>query len=185
MKNYLRRDGLILMFLLMPFIIIFLKWNDFPDSIPIHFDVSGKPDKYSDKAFGLFLLPLMNIGLYLLLLAIPAIDPKKYNFEKFKDKYLIIRIGMHVFITFVFALIAAHSLGYQFDFSMLLLYGVLMLLVLLGNYLRTVRPNFFIGIRTPWTLANEYVWTRTHRFTATLWVITTLVMMICLHLLYT
>jgi uncharacterized membrane protein len=81
-------------------------------------------------------------------------------------------------MAFVFGLVAAYSLGYDFDFAVFMVYGLLTLFLVIGNYLGTVRHNYVIGVRTPWTLDNEEVWTRTHRFTARLWVVASIAMMI-------
>lgn len=177
MRAFLKREALILAILLLPFVLIILKWNAFPDQVPMHFNAKGEVDRVGDKVPGLLLTPLMNIGLYFLFMVLPKIDPRRMNYAKFEDKYRMIRLSIHIFMTFIFVLIAAHSLGYRFGFPKMVLYGVLLLFLVLGNYFRTVRPNYFIGVRTPWTLANEVVWTKTHRFTASLWVITSLIMM--------
>jgi len=173
----LKQDWLSWIIILAPFVMIITCWDRFPEQIPTHFGLDGKPDDYSGKAFGLFLLPGINIGLYLLLLVLPKIDPLKKNYALFSDKLRRIRLILHTFFTFIFFITAFYSLGYQFNLSLLLLYGMLVFFMLLGNYMGNVRHNFFIGVRTPWTLSSEAVWIRTHRLTARTWVFGSLVMM--------
>ena len=172
-----KSDWLIWLMLLIPFVFIIMYWDKFPDRIATHFDMSGTPNDYSGKAFGVFLMPVINIGMYFLFLALPLIDPKRKNYGLFSDKYRIIRIVLHVFFTFGFFVNSFYALGYHFNFSLLVIYGIMGMFLVLGNYMGNIRPNYFIGVRTPWTLANEEVWTKTHRLTAKVWVITTLIMM--------
>ena len=182
MRNFIKKEALILLALAIPFAAIAIFWSDFPDPMPVHYNIEGKPDRFGSKPFGLFLLPVLNLGLYFLLLFIPRVDPKKINFAKFAASYFIIRVLTHAFMTFIFLLVAAASLGYHFNFPLIVMYAVVILFLILGNYMRTIRHNYFIGVRTPWTLANERVWTETHRFTALLWVAASVIMMICLPL---
>jgi len=176
----LKKDGLIWIALLAPFVFIAIYWDQFPEQIPTHFGLDGKPDDYGGKAFGLLLLPLLNLGMYFFFLVIPKIDPSRAKFALFLDKFRIIRLILHLFFCFVFFLVAVYSLGVAFNLSTVLLYGMLVLFLLLGNYMGTVRHNYFVGVRTPWTLANETVWTKTHRLTGKLWVFSSLAMMVLL-----
>jgi uncharacterized membrane protein len=155
-------------------------WNSFPDTIAIHFDAEGKPNGFAEKATGLLLIPGMNIGIYLLMVALPFIDPLKSNYNLFRDKFLVIRMSIHAFLAFMFFVIALFALGYQFNMMLIVFYGVLVLLMVLGNNMGSVRPNYFIGVRTPWTLADAENWRKTHRLTAKLWVYASIFMMVVL-----
>lgn len=174
----LKNDWLIWIILIAPFLFIAIFWNQFPDKIPTHFNFNGEPDDYSDKLQGVLLMPGINILLYFLFLVLPVIDPSRKNYGLFQDKYKIIRIVLHLFFAFTFFLNAFYALGYQFNVSMMIIYGVLLLLLILGNYMGNIRHNYFIGIRTPWTLSNEEVWTKTHRFAAKIWVFASLITML-------
>lgn len=176
----LKNDWLTWLMLAIPLVFIAVFWNKFPNQIPTHFGMNGEPDDYSGKVAGIFLLPGINIGIYLLFFILPKIDPSGKNYALFADKYRLIRLVLHIFFTFMFFVIAFYSMGYKFDISLLIMYGVLVLFLLLGNYMGNVRHNYFIGVRTPWTLANEEVWSKTHRLTAKLWVFSTIIMMLIL-----
>jgi uncharacterized membrane protein len=178
--KFFKNEALILSILISPLLFLMINWGDFPDSIPIHFNIKGVPDRYGSKAFGLLLIPGLNIGLYFLFLIIPKIDPSRKNYEKFIGVFRVIRTAIHIFLTFVFGIIAAFSLGYHFNISLLIFYGVLLLFLVMGNYLGSVQHNYFIGVRTPWTLANDQVWRKTHRLTAKLWVSSSILVMIIL-----
>lgn len=179
----LKKDWLIWIMLFAPFVFVAYFWNQLPDQIATHFDQEGKPNGYSGKVFGALFMPVLNLVLYFLFLVLPMLDPKRSNYSLFSDKYRIIRIVLHSFFTFSFFVSTFYALGYRFNMTMLTLYGLLVLFLILGNYMGNVRPNYFVGIRTPWTLASEEVWMKTHRLTAKLWVIITLLMMIILPLL--
>lgn len=179
----LKKDWAIWLMLIIPFAFIAVYWDQFPEMIPTHFGMNGQPDDYSGKVFGLLLLPGINTAMYFLFMLLPKIDPSGKNYKLFSDKYFIIRLVLHVFFTFLFFVIAFYSLGYAFNISLFIMYGMLLLFLLLGNYMGNVRHNYFIGVRTPWTLANEEVWTKTHRLTAKLWVFSSILMMALLPLL--
>jgi uncharacterized membrane protein len=178
MKDIIKKDWYILLVILSPFAFVLPTWNIFPDTIATQFDAGGNPIGYSSKAFALLLVPAVNLIIYPILLVLPRIDPRKRNYEMFNDKYRIIRVVLHTFYTLVFGLLCAYALGYKFDMGMIIIYAVLLLFLILGNYLGNIRSNYFIGIRTPWTLSNEEVWRKTHRFTAKLWVAVSLIAMI-------
>ena len=115
MKNLIARDWVILVLLVAPFLFIGFTYDLFPEKVPVHFNLSGEPDRYSDKSYGLFLMPILNVILYVFLCAAPRLDPKRKNYHLFEGKYWIIRMITHVLLTFVFFLMAAYSLGYKFD----------------------------------------------------------------------
>jgi uncharacterized membrane protein len=143
-----------------------------PASIPIHWDMNGQVDDYASKVWGVFLGPgimLLMIGLFRLL---PIISPKQYEVESFRKTYEFVVLMVIGFLGFdhVVALWAAYS-GKTMATNLVL--GSLFLLFAgLGNVLGKVRRNFWIGVRTPWTLASERVWIDTHRFAARLFVVT-------------
>lgn len=173
----LKNDWLIWIILIAPFIFIAIFWNQFPDKFPTHFNFKGEVDDYSDKTQGLFLLPGINLLMYFIFILLPVIDPSRKNYGLFQDKFKIIRLVLHLFFAFIFFLNSFYALGYNVNISQLIIYGILILLLIIGNYLGNVRHNYFIGIRTPWTLANEEVWTKTHRLAAKTWVSASLITM--------
>lgn len=173
----LKNDWVIGVVILLPLVFIAAFWNHFPAEIPTHFNQHGEPDNYSGKTFGLLLFPLVNVALYGMFKVLPYIDPSKKNYSIFSGSLKIIQLTIHTFMTFIFFVIALYALGVVVDTQKVVLYGVLTLLLILGNYMGTLRQNYFIGIRTPWTLADETVWVKTHRLAGKLWVFATLIMM--------
>ncbi|CAN5892330.1 SdpI family protein [soil metagenome] len=138
-------------------------WSSAPDRIPIHWDVSGQPDDYAGKFVGLLGLPMMAVGLYLLLRVLPRVDPLGVNYAKFENVYLIVRYATLILLVAIYGLINLWIRDIKLDFSVIVPVLVGALFVVLGNYLGKVRQNWFLGIRTPWTLTSSLSWVKTHR----------------------
>ena len=165
----IKKEAVIWLILLLPFIYSFIVWNKIPDRVPTHFDINGEPDDYSSKTFALLLLPVMNIIIYFILFIVPRIDPRKKNYAAFGSSYQNIRLLIHLFFVGVFIFITQTTSGGQPLKLNAFLSGLLLFFALLGNYMRTVRSNFFVGIRTPWTLSNDIVWRKTHELGGKIW----------------
>jgi uncharacterized membrane protein len=135
-----------------------------PAEVPIHWNFSGEVDGYASKLFAVFATPVLMMLIYGILMGVPKIDPRKDNFQKFEGAY---RIFVNVTLTFFAAghlSIIFSGLGYHVNIDLITNIGLGLLFVILGNYMPKIKTNYFMGIRTPWTLANETVWARTHRF---------------------
>ncbi|MEA4925891.1 MAG: SdpI family protein [Syntrophomonadaceae bacterium] len=148
-----------------------LVYPHLPDQVPSHWNMQGEVDDYQGRFFGAFFAPLLTVGLYLLLLFLPLIDPKRDNYLKFKGAYTFLRWGLVVFMAVVYGLTILAALGYAINIGLAVKAMVSFLLIVIGNFMGQFRHNYFVGIKTPWTLANEEVWQRTHRLGGKLWVI--------------
>jgi len=155
--------------IVLPYVYLATIWNNLPDQVPIHFNIKGNPDIWSGKTTLLILPGALGIGIYLLLLIIPALDPKK-KIQQMGDKYYSFRF----ILTFFFSLLATYFLYLSNEGRIknpsILIALIGALFAMLGNYFQTVRPNYFIGIRTPWALENEQTWKKTHRLGGRLWI---------------
>jgi uncharacterized membrane protein len=153
-----------------------------PSQIPSHWNSNGEVDEYAPKVY-IWLLAVLPLISSIAFVTISRIDPRKENFEKHLIAYRVIAVGMTTIFYVVFLLVLLSSLGTVFDvrFIFALLVGVF--LVLLGNFSPQIRFNFMFGIRTPWTLANETVWRKTHRMAGYVFVIIGLLLMFRLLLL--
>ncbi|HZV13346.1 MAG TPA: DUF1648 domain-containing protein, partial [Candidatus Kapabacteria bacterium] len=167
MKNILKKEWLLWLFLALPFIYTAIIWNSLPDKVPTHWDMNNHVNGYSSKAFAGFFAPCFNVGLYLffcgLFWALPRIDPRKASYENMGDTLYKIRAGVTIFMTLMFLFIMNSMLTQNPVIATKAIAVLMMLLfIVLGNYMRTLRPNYFVGIRTPWTIDNPEVWIRTH-----------------------
>ncbi|MEW6574460.1 MAG: SdpI family protein [Bacillota bacterium] len=114
--------------------------------------------------------PVMILGLYLLMLLVPLIDPWRKNYARFGGVYRLLRLVTVIFMAGTFTISKAEAVGYNIDTELIVNGSIALLFIITGNVMGQIRPNFFVGIRVPWTLANEEVWRRTHRLAAKLWV---------------
>lgn len=138
-------------------------WQYAPDKIPVHWNLEGEVDRYGGKFEGLFVLPLISIGIYLLLLVVPYIDPKKMNYESFGGVYEMIRFGTTLLMTIVYCTVIFSTFGYKVDVGLVVGGSVGVFFILIGNFIGKIRPNYFVGIRTPWTLDSRLSWDKTHQ----------------------
>ncbi len=149
--------------ILIQFLVGIYYYPQIPERMAIHWNIFGVVDGYSSKVFGLFLLPFVSIGLLLLFLVIPRIDPLK-NIEKFGKYYWGLVVSLLVFFLYLDSLVISWNLG-LFNFSMVQAlapaFGILF--YYLGVVIENAKRNWFVGIRTPWTLSDENVWDKTHK----------------------
>jgi uncharacterized membrane protein len=134
-----------------------------PDPMPSHWNAAGEIDGYMSKFWGIFLMPIVTVVLVPLFLIIPRIDPLKANIAKFRGVFNWFIVIFVAYMLFVYALTLAASLGYQFNMTVMLLPVIGLLFIGAGYMMSKARRNFFIGIRTPWTLSSETVWDETHK----------------------
>ena len=166
MNKYLKE--LILWFLiLIPFVYMSFIWKELPKVIPTHFDLGGNPNGWTDKNNLIALIGSLGIGTYLLMLLIPSFDPKK-KIQQMGEKYYSLRLLMTFFMSAISVYILYSGNGSKVNPNVLLaMIGAFY--AVFGNYLQTVKPNYFIGFRTPWTLENEQTWRITHRIAGRIW----------------
>lgn len=141
-----------------------------PQQVPLHWGISGQPDGWGAKP-ALLALWALPIVLLLLLYLMPRLDPRKDNYSKHTKAYSAFSIAVILlFIALGWALVAI-ALGVQLPLSSIVIVLLGILFVVIGNFMPQVRPNYFFGIKTPWTLANETVWRKTHRLGGVLFVL--------------
>jgi uncharacterized membrane protein len=139
-----------------------------PVKIASHWNAQGQVNGYMDKFWGLFLMPAISVLLLLLFLAIPKIDPLKENIAQFRkhfDWLIVLVIG---FLFYAHLLSILWNTGTSFDFTRAMVPAFGILIYFIGIVIKNAKRNWFIGIRTPWTLSNEKVWNKTHKLGGTL-----------------
>ncbi|MFZ5921349.1 MAG: SdpI family protein [Chloroflexota bacterium] len=145
-------------------------WGRLPDPMPSHWNAAGEIDGYMSKFWGVFLLPIITVALLPLFMVIPHIDPLKANIAQFRGVYNLFIVFFTVYMVYIYGLTVAAALGYQFNMTYMLLPVVGLLFVGAGYLMKKAKRNFFIGIRTPWTLTNDEVWDKTHQLGSKLFV---------------
>lgn len=133
-----------------------------PEEIPINWNIYGQVGHYGNKNT-IFFLGLLPFLVALLFHILPNIDPKRINYTKHKKAYRVITFSIIFFLISMAWISVAAAFNISYNISRVILIAVGILFLLLGNYLPTIKSNYFIGIRTPWTLANDMVWKKTHK----------------------
>jgi len=134
-----------------------------PDVVVTHWGASGEPNGWSSKALVVWWLPLVYLGLALLLAVLPRIDPRRRHVAHNAPTYWFLTTTILVVLALIHVAMVAYNLGWPVRIENLVPLVVGGLFVVIGNLMPRMRPNWFMGIRTPWTLSSERVWRRTHR----------------------
>ncbi len=147
-------------------------YSRLPDRMASHWDVNDQVNGTISRFWGAFLVPLISLGVLGLFLLIPNIDPLKANIAKFRGAFNLFITGIIAFLLYLHGLTLAWNLGYQnFRMSQAMLPMLGLVMVFAGWMMRSARRNFFIGIRTPWTLSSDRVWDETHRLGSILFIV--------------
>jgi len=151
-----------------------------PARFPTHWGVSGAADAWSDKSFlTVFFSPLLALGLYALLVAVPFLDPKRRSLKLSFRAYNILLDAIIGMQAVVFAATTAAAFNNAFDVSKVVLISVGLLFAVIGNYMTTVKQNWTFGVRVSWTLADEVVWRKTNRLGGYLFVLAGAITVVC------
>lgn len=168
MKTNLQKELPLIIIVLIPFLYLAYVWNSLPEKVPLHWNIDGEIDRYGDKSELILIPVLLPLLIYVLFTIIPRIDPKR-KIKNMGNKYTILKTIMTLFmsvLSMIIIYIALNQTIYNPNYIVLLI-GILY--AILGNYFKTLRANYFIGIKTPWTLENEIVWKETHKLAGKLW----------------
>ncbi|HLO31680.1 MAG TPA: SdpI family protein [Anaerolineales bacterium] len=162
----------VLLLLLAAILAGLLLWNRLPEQMASHWGVNDQVNGYISRFWGVFLLPLITLGMLVLFLVVPSIDPLKANIAQFRKAFNVFIVLIVAFMLYLYGLTLAWNLGYtSFKMSGAMLPAIGLLFIFIGFMLRQAKRNFFIGIRTPWTLSSDTVWNETHRIGAVLFMI--------------
>ncbi len=153
----------ILLFLLGSVGISAYYYDAVPDQMATHWNAEGEPDGYMDKEAGLFLMPGIMVVVLGFFYLIPCIDPLGKNIEKFRKHYEGFIFIMAFFFAYIHVMSIAWNLGYSFDVTKTTVPVLGILFLYLGILCGKAKRNWFIGIRTPWTMSSEKVWDHTHQ----------------------
>ena len=161
---------------ILPVLIGIICWNRLPDVMATHFGFNNEANGFSSKAFAVFGLPLILLAVLWVGAFVTAHDPKRQNISPKM-------FSLMLWIAPVISLVAAATiypvnLGYELDIAFFSELLVGLMFIIIGNYLPKARQNYTIGIKIPWTLANEENWNRTHRLAGYLWMICGILMII-------
>jgi len=175
-------DVLILAIIAIQIIVGIIGFIVLPDTVPIHWGINGQVNGYGPKWVNTLLFPLISIGTYVLMRVLLAAGPRLGGRQATAANLQIAKViiaGIILFMLVVQLAIIAQSLGIGFDITTVITLAISILFIFIGNYMGKLRRNFWMGIRTPWTLTNSVVWERTHRLGGWLFVAVGLIGIVC------
>ncbi|MCU0435667.1 MAG: SdpI family protein [Bacteroidia bacterium] len=169
-------EWVLLALALAPLLFMAITWGSYPEKVPLHWGPDGNVDRMGSPS-ALWMLACIGLVFYPVLLLIPKIDPKRKNIDAAGKGFGSLRFILHLFFAVLPIIAGLAALNIITDIPQTIIILVLLLFLGMGNYLTVVKPNYFAGIRTPWTLSNDEVWRKTHRLGGRTWVIMSLVML--------
>lgn len=169
MNNWLRHNWLILLLIILPAMIGVSVYDQLPEELPTHWNARGEVDGTMPKMVVLLVFPIIMLFTNAIFWAIPFIDPKNSLADSQKPLQ-IAQISSTLLVSVLSICTILIGLGYEIDIPTIVPIGVLLLFLVLGNFMGKVRPNAYMGIRTPWTMKDEEVWHKTHRLSGWVWV---------------
>jgi len=142
-----------------------------------HWNSQGEVNGYMSKFWGLFLMPIVIVALFLIFLIIPKIDPLKKNIEKFRKYFDGFILLMVIFMVYIHILTLLWNFNYRFNMTTMIIPAIAVLFYFIGIMLKEVKRNWFIGIRTPWTLSSDVIWEKTHQLGSKLFKLSAVLML--------
>jgi uncharacterized membrane protein len=173
--NPMRSLFLSALFLLMLFAAYLWLSPRMPALIPTHWNAQGQINGYMTPLKAVIVPMIVIAGLALLTVVLPIISPRGYGIQPFGSVFAILMLFSQAFVLFIALVVLLNGAGYPMHQLVIVMVGLGLLWMLIGNYMGKLRKNFFAGIRTPWTLANDEVWERTHRMAGWLFMLAGLV----------
>lgn len=135
-----------------------------PAEVATHFDIHGVADDWSTRRFAAAMVPVMLFLTLVISVILPKIDPRRANYSLFNPTYWTVVTTVMLLLLGIHVLVLGSALGWKVNLGRWGFIGMGAMLIVLGNLMSRVRPNWFLGIRTPWTLSSDTVWRKTHRF---------------------
>jgi len=157
-----------------------LAYPELPRQMAIHFTAEGTPDSYLDRPLAVALLPALELAIIGMYAVIPRLDPLGENIADFEGHYDLVAVVTVAILAYVHAAVLGYNLGYRYEMGQVLAPMLAVVGVVFGTVVENAKQNWFVGIRTPWTLSNEEVWERTHERSGILFKIAGLVALLAI-----
>jgi len=154
--------------ILISFVIAIYLWPKMPERMASHWDSQARVNGTISRFWGLFLMPIVSVAMLLLFLALPYLDPLRKNIQKFMKYFDMFILAIIAFMFYLYVLTILWNLNYRFNMIYMILPAFAVLFYIAGVLVQNAKRNWFIGIRTPWTLSSDLVWQKTHRLGAVL-----------------
>ena len=173
MKNTWTKELILIIITILPIVYVLLVWDALPETIATHFDFEGNANGFTKKSHIVWLISGVMIFSYVLMKYLPKIDPKN-KIENMGKKYFKIKLLLISLLSSVFSFVIYIAINENANSKIfILILGSF--LIVMGNFMQTIKPNYFLGMRTPWTLQSEVVWKKTHKIAGKIMIITGLI----------
>lgn len=149
--------------IVLSFIIPIFLYSKLPEQMASHWDMNWKVNWYMPKFWWVFIMPIISMAIYLLLTYLPKIDPIKENIETFRAYYDTFITVFLWFFLYISLIMIFWNLWYKFDMNLMIIPAISVFFYFVGELLIHSKRNWFIWIRTPWTLSNDIVWDKTNK----------------------
>lgn len=134
-----------------------------PAKVATHWNFAGEIDGWGSKNFQVFFFPSLIIGIYLLFQILPKLDPKKTNYAEFAAAYKVFQLVLIIFFNIIFLITNLANTGVEIAVGAVVSSAIGLMFIIFGTLMPKLKNNWFIGIRTPWTLSSDFVWQKTHQ----------------------
>ncbi|MCD6247545.1 MAG: SdpI family protein [Candidatus Diapherotrites archaeon] len=161
----------VFLLVLLSFAISFYFYPQLPEKIPSHWNAAGEIDAYTNKEVSLFIIPVITLLIVLLFTVLPKVDPLKENYVAFMSYFKGFILIFVVFMLYLHALTIAAGLGFTVKMNYCLMPAISALFLYMALLLKKAKRNWFVGIRTPWTLSSDSVWQKTHALASKLFIL--------------
>lgn len=179
MKNIsLKTEIIPLLIIVLSFVCGFYFQQIMPDRVPLHWNINGEVDNWGDKSTGVWLMPFIGLGTYIMFLLLPLMDPFKKNYETFAKTYHLFKNLLLIFFFVLYLITMAASIGWEVRIEIWIPTIIGVMFMIMGNYFGKLKNNWFMGIRTPWTLSSPEIWDKTHRLGGKLFMLAGLIFIV-------
>lgn len=175
-----KKEFILIALILLMFIVSLYLYPIMPESMPIHWNAKGEIDGYGSRFVGLFLMPVFLAGIYILFLFAPEMAIYNKNFEKFKNYFYGFKVFLILFFITIYIASLLPNFSIEVNMGYIMVPALAVLFFYTGYILKFAKRNYFIGIRTPWTLTNEKVWDKTHKLGSKLFMASSVLMLFSL-----
>jgi uncharacterized membrane protein len=158
-----KKEIIAILIIIILFLIAFYVYPKLPDKVPVHWNAKGEIDGYGSRFIGVFLFPLIILGIYLLIAIIPRIAVFKENIKLFQKHFYGMKLAFVLFFGVIYISTLLPNFWYKFNIGRIIMPALAILFYYVGYIMKFAKRNFFIGIRTPWTLSNDNVWDKIHK----------------------
>lgn len=159
----MKKQAITASIIILSFLVSLYAYPRLPEMMATHWNAEGIVDVYSTKTFSLFSLPVISLFLFFLFNILPNFDPLKQNVDKFRNYYDEFVMVMIWFLFYLHVLSIMQNVGLKFNMLVFTIPAFGLVFYYVGTLVENAKRNWFIGIKTPWTLSDELVWEKTHK----------------------